>query len=173
MKILFLFLDFDGVLNRHTLGPNNNGIDPRCVRYLNALLGDYPEIQIVVSSSWRYLVHSGKLTLKEFEEVLVEKGFNCKDKLHGITKASGLMPENLLAKEDESWTIDQRVSEIEDYIKKYTIEEYVILDDLPLGCKHLVKTSPVNGLTRDEYLLLYLKFQALKKEKHAVHRYYP
>jgi hypothetical protein len=63
MKIIFL--DIDGVLNRHILQNNGYcGIEQPHVQALNYILAKVPEAKIVVSSAWRYMVHQQAMTLK-------------------------------------------------------------------------------------------------------------
>lgn len=73
-----LFLDFDGVLNTHEAGPPRGArLDPVCVRLLNGFLAKtapHAAPYVVVTSSWRNLVHCKGATLASFRRMLWEKG---------------------------------------------------------------------------------------------------
>ncbi len=73
MKILFL--DIDGVLNRGAFSTEaeSTSLDPDLVRRLNALLAA-TNAKVVVSSSWRYMVLTGAMTLSGFEYLLRTHG---------------------------------------------------------------------------------------------------
>lgn len=60
MKLLFL--DIDGVLNDHTRTPSGYcGIQADKVSHLNFILKEAPEVQIVISSAWRYIMLRGDI----------------------------------------------------------------------------------------------------------------
>ena len=69
-----LFLDIDGVLNGHEQDAQGyNRIQPGPVVHLNRILAE-TEARLVISSSWRYLVHSGAMTLEGFSYMLITHG---------------------------------------------------------------------------------------------------
>ena len=83
----YIFLDFDGVLNDHTVYENGyTGTKPSCVRVLNSVLREYPDTKLVIISSWRYLVHSGQMTLKGFESLMLTHGINAHNRVIGLTR---------------------------------------------------------------------------------------
>ena len=60
-----LFLDIDGVLNGHEQDAHGYcRIQAGPVVHLNRILAE-TEARLVIASSWRYLVHSGAMTLEE------------------------------------------------------------------------------------------------------------
>lgn len=80
-----IFLDLDGVLNDHEEHDNGYcGTAGFCVRRLNDILRE-TGAEIVVSSAWRYLILSGSMTLKGFENLLLSHGVNCFGRVVGHT----------------------------------------------------------------------------------------
>jgi len=80
-----LFLDIDGVLNGHE--QDSRGycrIQPGPVVHLNRILAE-TGARLVISSSWRYLIHSGAMTLEGFLYMLITHGIDCHGRLAGIT----------------------------------------------------------------------------------------
>lgn len=75
MKVLFL--DIDGVLNNLKIltEAGCSGIDPQCVRELNRIVA-VTGCRIVISSSWRYLIHCGAMTLTGFWQMLRTHGMS-------------------------------------------------------------------------------------------------
>ena len=61
-----------------------NRIQPGPVVHLNRILAE-TEARLVISSSWRYLVHSGAMTLEGFSYMLITHGIGCHGRLAGIT----------------------------------------------------------------------------------------
>lgn len=116
-----LITDIDGVLNRHRPWPNRyNGIDPACAYRFNHLL-KLTDAEIVVSSAWRYLVHSGSTTVQGFENLLLSHGVNCHGRMIGVTEP-----------DVESWK-DERGIQIYRWLEQNGRRPYVVLDDLDLG----------------------------------------
>ena len=70
-----IFLDIDGVLNKHVFNreANSNDIDKECVKHFNSILRE-TEARYVVSSAWRYMIHNGWMTAKGFEYLLQTHG---------------------------------------------------------------------------------------------------
>ena len=92
MKLLFL--DIDGVLNNHTpLESGYNGICQHRARLLNIILESVPDLQIVVSSAWRYMILEGAMTLKGFAHLLAIHGIKSHGRMHGHTEAD-VHPDN-------------------------------------------------------------------------------
>lgn len=146
MKLLFL--DIDGVLN--DCCPHDNGycgIQADKVRHLNRILEECPDVQLVISSSWRYTVLNGNSTLLGFEHLLLSHGVACKGRLHGVTAAD---PDVFDPKHHEppfdveEWKtrgLKWRVEQIYDYVGEHDIYDFVVLDDLPLNLPALVCTA--------------------------------
>jgi hypothetical protein len=84
----FILLDIDGVLNRHGQNRHDNGYngtEPECVSEFNRILKTVPNAQIVVISSWRYDVLSGRMNVAGIEALLLTHGVMCKDRIVGVT----------------------------------------------------------------------------------------
>ena len=143
-----IFLDIDGCLNMHSPYENGyNGIEKRCVANLNYILREVPDVHIIISSAWRYMMLQGEMTVLGFEYLLLTHGVNCKNRLRGYTEADEEIPANAKFSQINEWGLDQRERQIKNYIKKYDITKYVIVDDLPLQLGNFVKTEPTFGLS--------------------------
>jgi hypothetical protein len=70
-----LFLDIDGVLNGHEFMAEAGSckINPACVQRLNRIL-KATDARIVLSSAWRYMIHSHVMTLMGFQYMLQTHG---------------------------------------------------------------------------------------------------
>jgi len=132
-----LFIDIDGVLNDHSRHDNGYcGFKPECVKELNYILDSDPEIQLVISSSWRYMIHPDAMTLLGFEYVLIIAGVNCRNRVVGYTVR------------DE--VTKMRDDQIKEWATRNGLSHFVVLDDLPLEMKELVRTNGEVGLTRKD-----------------------
>lgn len=81
-----LFLDLDGPLNAHSRASNGYcGTLPHLVTRLNRLIRE-TDCLIVVTSAWRYLVYGGYMTVVGFENLLLTHGFDCRNRIAGITR---------------------------------------------------------------------------------------
>ena len=137
--MLALFLDIDGVLNRHEELDQNvmcGRLHPDKIERLNCIL-EQTGARIVLSSAWRYLVHRGEMTLTGLEWLLRSHGIHAK-KLIGITRPDTMMP----SKWDgfDPWPQeDERGKQIADFLETFTgmvgvpCSGYAVLDDLDLG----------------------------------------
>jgi hypothetical protein len=148
MKLIFL--DIDGVLNRHV--PNINGycgLCPKNVNAFNYLLGVIPESRIVISSAWRYMVTRGSMTLAGFEHMLMIHGVMCKGRLVGHTvEDKKHVSSHFDAKAWKRNGLKERPEQIKGYIRAARPVNYVVLDDLPLkGLRNFVQTNSNVGLT--------------------------
>lgn len=115
MSTPVLFLDCDGVINDHIAHSNGYcGTNPECVRRLNRILNN-TSAGIVVSSAWRYLVHSGSMTLLGFESLLKSHGVDCHGRVIGLT-----CPDEELS---------PRGSQIRHWLNEHGGRDYVVLDD--------------------------------------------
>jgi len=129
-----LYLDIDGVLNDHKPTPSGFcTIDADKVVHLNRILDACPEVQIVISSAWRYLILTGQMKLSGFENMLLTYGIKCRQRIYGITP------------QDE----DCRGLLISKHAEREGIEHFVVLDDLALPIPQLVQTDGNVGLTSD------------------------
>lgn len=83
-----VFLDVDGVLNRHDFcdAPDvmSSSLVQECVCNLNRVLRE-ADCRVVVSSAWRYLVHSGSMTVLGFENLLRSHGVAALGRVAGVT----------------------------------------------------------------------------------------
>lgn len=139
-KMKVLFLDLDGVLNDHK--PQSNGFcgfTPECVDNLNIILNELPDLQIVISSSWRYMIPSS-MTLQGFEYMLLVSGISCKGRVVGSTIR------------DES--IPERADQIKHWLDNNNVEKHLALDDLnwdfPSRKIVSLQTNSHVGLTKEE-----------------------
>lgn len=150
MKIIFL--DVDGVLNDHSKQSNGYcGIKKECVENLNLILNAIPDINIVISSAWRYMIPNS-MTLQGFEYMLLVSGINCAGRLFGYTRRDSIT-EN-----------DDRGDQIKDFLKENpTIEKYLIIDDMTFNYESLnlihYTTHSKRGLTFEDAdnIIHYLK----------------
>lgn len=125
----FLFLDIDGVLStnktyKNMLHDNYCHFDEDAVCYVKQLLIAFPEIEIIISSSWRLA-----LTVPELREVFRIRGCNFHDRI--IDKTPYLNYDNT-----DHYTLNMSVPrgcEIDMWLRKNTADidryRYVILDD--------------------------------------------
>ena len=146
MKVLFL--DIDGVLNSEVFirqRPDDqdndawvNMLDSVAIERLNSILVTLPEVEVVLSSSWR---SSGK---DEIQQALKEKGFRgtLLDVTPDLSKKVGFL-----------WTNEHRGAEIDAWLKgRDDVDKFAILDDDSDMSPHmdrLVLTSWEFGLKRE------------------------
>lgn len=137
-----MFLDFDGVLASYDyirvtalLGedhPDKYGysFDPRCVKNLQLILKECPDVKIIISSTWK----SMGLT-----------------KLLDMWKIRGL-PGNIV--DITPVYAENRGREIAVWLSRNPVDDYVIIDDdsdmLKEQLDNFVKTDPKFGLTVDD-----------------------
>lgn len=151
MKVLFL--DIDGVLNGHK--PQRNGycgMDSKCVENLNYILLSVPDLQIVISSSWRYMVVPRVMTLEGFEYLLLVAGVCCRGRLAGLTIRDEEVPE--------------RADQIRHWLDTHPdVTQHLALDDLDwdFGSRKVVslRTDSNTGLTEQEAEQIIKYFNAI------------
>src|SRR3954454_20781982 len=137
-----LFLDIDGVLNGHERDPHGyNRIQPGPVVHLNRIL-DEAGARLVITSSWRYLVHSGAMTLEGFSYLLITHGISCHGRLAGVT-----------CRDEEAMPRGVQIARwLDRYAPRGVSPPYVVIDDVDdgvSGAGHpLVRTDGLVGLTR-------------------------
>lgn len=157
-----LFVDFDGVLNSvgsfifnnrlKLLGltetPTHQAFCPIASSNLEYILEELPDVQVVVSSSWRK--HKTLAALKKVFEV------------------NHLLPERMIGTTPVSEE-GYRGKEIEQYLKEHPeVTEFVILDDdgdMKPYMDRLVKTDSRNGLTFTDAEKVIEMFGGAKDEK--------
>ncbi len=130
MKLLFL--DIDGVLTTDEKLIEKNLIysfSPICVKNLNTILRTH-NVKIILTSSWRTVFDAEKQN-----QIFQENGV--------IQMPYGQTP-------DFGYT--NRSEEINAYLNKREIENFVILDDMEIEGfdAHFVRTNPSMGLTEDD-----------------------
>ena len=141
MKVVFL--DLDGVVNNNRYDPEtaNIALLPGCVEQLGRIL-ERTGAKVVLSSSWRYLVHEGLMSLSEFEQMLGRHG------APGI-QIIGLTPTD----EQVRGRGNQIQAWLDDNAARWSVQSYVVLDDMDAADdfdprQHpLVRTNPNVGLT--------------------------
>lgn len=145
MKVLFL--DIDGVLNdlEYNERAQSNVILPRCVDLLNEILIE-TDAKIVLTSSWRYMVHKEAMTVKGFEYLLQSHGIV--PRLIGITMLDEDTPPYYDA---ENWCRSQQVQIWLNENKELNIENFVVMDDFDISFDGLngrfIQTNAETGMT--------------------------
>ena len=160
MKLLFL--DIDGVLNDHARMPNGYcAIKHSCVDALGRILRAVPDLKIVLSTSWRYMMFGDNPPMNEkgIEYLLCLFGANYNDvadRVIGKTMSDEEMCEKLGIAEkgaplDYLWLKDNgtllRREQILHYAEGCPNEGFVVFDDLDLEMEELIRTDGVIGLT--------------------------
>lgn len=141
-----LFLDFDGVLNsdayfaKNPDARGNGNLDPKAVARLCKFVTE-ADCHVVVSSSWR----EGR-SLRELQEILVERGFIYPTRIIGKTAKIRGAP---------------RGQEIRRFMKNFPACPFVVFDDdddMDPVTHYLIQTDPRVGLSvkdvRRAHLLL-------------------
>jgi hypothetical protein len=137
-RVKIIFLDIDGTINRTLIGePEFNSF---CIAALNRII-EATGAKLVLSSSWRYKILNGGMSLQEFARDLLEPAGVC-GQLIGYTR------ENAATLDDEP---EPRWRQIADWLRQppHPIERYCILDDDPdaFGGRPGVRTDRRTGLT--------------------------
>lgn len=136
-----LFLDIDGVLNDHSR--NQAGkyyLQQDKVGHANLILDSIPDLQIVLSSSWRMEVWKGNMSLKGMEYLLTTHGLKVENRLHGVT----------LPKDEEGH--EDRTRLILRYVDSHKPNAWVAIDDRPLVLERNINTDG-KGLTWNQATL--------------------
>ena len=134
-----IFLDIDGVLN--AAGGRYDGepvIVHECVQRLNRVL-DATKARVVISSSWRHIVHGRQMSEVGFEYLLWSHGLKCK--VWGVT-----------CKDNEA---QGRGKQIAAWLAENDpVESYVVIDDDSHDfreCGHpFVKTDGTKGISEQD-----------------------
>jgi len=160
MKLLFL--DIDGVLNDHTRYSSGYcGTGARQVNHLNDLLQEVPDLQLVISSAWRYLILNGAMTLKGFEALLLTHGVNAYGRIHGHTDADETTTP------EERLTFGGRAELIRRYVDQHDPDGWAVVDDLPIPVANLVQTISRHGLTSQNVEAIRAGLLALAEREEA------
>lgn len=145
-----IFLDIDGVLNGHQSDSQGYcGIEQENVVHLNYII-DRTNPIFVLTSSWRYLILEGAMTLKGFEYMLVTHKIQALGRLYGHTPKDDVVDADR-GEQIYNWLV------VKCRLHHHPL---LILDDLDLGISdkfpdNFVQTDPKIGLTE-------------KQAKHAV-----
>jgi hypothetical protein len=152
--IKLLFLDVDGVLNRHEYDPDVlcGQIHRDKVALLNQILRA-TDAKVVLSSAWRYIVHRGEATLQGMDWLLRSHGMLA-NRLIGVTRPDTMRVEASYSGVPATWPqVNERSQQISDLLASYTVPvlSYLAVDDLDLGITvaghPLVLTDGTVGLT--------------------------
>jgi len=126
-----IFLDIDGVLNRHEFGPMSTytHIDYSMAEILTDFLM-VTNANIVITSAWRYHVINGRMTLEGFQW-LFRSHWIPGDRVIGITDAdtmiSSLFSEPMPKTNERGIQISKWIDD------NFTPSRYVVIDDMDLG----------------------------------------
>jgi hypothetical protein len=165
-KEAYIFLDVDGVLNKHKRQANGYcGINKANVKNLNYILKEIPHAKIILSSAWRYMVLSGDISLRGFEYLLLIHGINydsINNRIIGTTESDETTCIELVILEEGSsldfeWLKENgatlRMIQIERKIQELNVQNYIILDDISLENKRQIVTNPNVGLSPNYAIL--------------------
>ncbi len=148
-----LFLDIDGVLNDHAKLPGSVfcGIVAACIVQLNRVIAA-THCRLVLTSSWRYLILRGAMTVEGFEQMLYTHGL--------IPAGDDGKPYHLfdhLPADDTDPRYQagsERGLQIADWLSRHdAIEAFAVVDDGPPGMQfepvedRLIRTRGDVGLT--------------------------
>lgn len=149
MKVLFL--DFDGVLNKHGVSPEKpqwakswpfKWIEAKLVHQLDSIIDEHPNLEIVVSSTWRK-----HFSLGELKSVLHDHSIEAGKRIIGVT------PDHT----GDMRTSANRGDEIQAWLDKQPknlVKTYAILDDdsgmLPAQQTHFVHINGYYGITEQD-----------------------
>ncbi|MBS1722851.1 MAG: hypothetical protein JSS66_07720 [Armatimonadetes bacterium] len=152
------------MLNRHRKMSNGYcGIEARPVARFNRLLKKFPDLHIVVSSAWRYMILGKDMTIRGFEEMLCTHGVDCFGRVFGHTcPDENFWPANP-SKEDYA-DLTVRVRQIAEHVAEHAPLKYVVFDDLPLPMRApFVHIDGTQGLQNEDVVLAmaYLKDENL------------
>lgn len=145
---IYLFLDFDGVTHPQ---PCFQEIEFFCLSNIEAVLHEFPQISIVISSSWRE--HYSLEDLREFFNCIIANRVIDVTPFYRDPKSDWLPETAAPIKYERQW-------EIESWLKSAHLEnaQWIAIDDQPQGfepgCENLLITNPATGFTPyDEQLL--------------------
>lgn len=137
-SVIYLFLDFDGVLNIFLLEGTPeyekamakkefDFANRECVQRFNRFMQDYPMLRVVVSSSWRYA------GLPYCQEYLENAGMDPKIKLEYQTDSHTMEPRELHITDFLFAHPDFRGFIIFDDMKMPNLEDYLVRTDCLVG----------------------------------------
>ncbi|MBR1477041.1 MAG: hypothetical protein IJ608_03660 [Lachnospiraceae bacterium] len=134
----YIFLDVDGVLNTEAdWARKAYSLNPHCIGAFCKLLNSLDDSRVVLSSTWRNGIARDGTTAVHINDLIKAL------KPAGVTKLdkTGVSPDG------------SRTKEIEHYLRRHSVDNYIILDDDPElfdqkeNTPHLYLTSAKTGLT--------------------------
>jgi hypothetical protein len=125
-----IFLDIDGVLKPHL----DSKIAHQCMWQLNNLL-DLTQAKLVISSSWRYMVLGGSMTIEGFDNLLCT---------HGLQSCWNPTVLGTTCSDEDA---KSREEQILGWVKSYEPTHWVALDDMSLKLENAIHVDPVIGLS--------------------------
>lgn len=136
-----LYLDIDGVLNGHERLPSDYcGSRKDCIENMNLILDQVPDLKLILSTSWRYLIITGQMNLQGFESMMLTHGLKCRNRIIDYTR-----PDN-----DE---YEPRGAIILEHAIRYEPGKWLVLDDLELDLgPNQIVTDGNKGLTKEQAL---------------------
>ena len=151
-----IFADIDGVFNRKELQPSGlYGLAPDLIVKFNDLIERAKDTDFVLSSTWRYRVHAGDMTVAGLEYLLRVMGVNIGGRLAGVTPYSnpallaefqkGVPMPDLCNAED--CKAADRAREIQAYLAENPYDIWVALDDTRLPVDVQVQPNTFEGIT--------------------------
>ena len=152
-----IFLDVDGVLNGHEW-LSQDGFVPKInkpqAKHLYILLWK-SAAKVVLISSWRSMIHSGKMDIR---------GMNSLFKSHGIRNIDviDILPPHDLALKHK----DDRTILLNQWVNKHRPKSYIVLDDLPLDVENLIRPDPGVGLDAEHVKLAMKMFEEQETSLH-------
>lgn len=151
-----IFLDIDGVLNRHItdycVESQSNIIRPELIRNLNRIILA-TDAKIVLSSAWRYMILGGAITKEGFGYMLRTHGVCHQVEIVGITKRDEEIPTR--GEQIEAWMYAwnhiAKSNAVANGLPEPLPTTYVVIDNDDFGItdhKHpFVRTDDTIGLT--------------------------
>ena len=133
-----IFLDLDGVLNiidgkNPTYKLYIYHFEPFLVKRFNELLETIPNLQIVISSSWRE-------DMDDLKSILISSGFKFIDRIIDSTPLNN----------------DKRGKQIKDFIQIHNINKFLIIDDnieeikIFFNESYYIKVNSLTGLSAND-----------------------
>lgn len=154
--IPILFLDMDGVTNGHVKYPNHYArTEWECVERVNRILREVPTAKVVISSSWRYMVHTGTMTVKGFENLMLALGFDVFERILDVTCLDEEYQGDMTKPEFYTWISEHGIAVRARQIQKWLDENpvwssFAVLDDYFLPIPNMVQTDGQRGISDDD-----------------------
>lgn len=127
--VRFLFLDVDGVLTdleaNYFLEDHHMPFDTDAVSLLNRLVETFPDLKIIISSTWRM-----SLSLEQLKAIFKLRGFRYPTNIEDVTPRLKLMRSSKTSEIYASMSVP-RGCEIEEFLRSQAVSayKYAIVDD--------------------------------------------